>query len=53
MNEEVCTVEQFHALCHSLAEDYGPWWSDAGRPFPARVGQGIKSLICGNCQASM
>ena len=46
MNEEICTVEQFHALCHSLAEDY----RDRGGQMPDGLslhdlGQGIKSLI--------
>jgi hypothetical protein len=46
LNEEVCTVEQFHAVCHSLAEDY----RDRGGQMPDGLslhdlGQGIKSLI--------
>jgi hypothetical protein len=46
MSEEVCTVEHFHNLCHSLAEEY----RDRGGHIPEGlsvhdVGQGIKSLI--------
>jgi len=46
MNEDVCTVGYFHALCHSLAEDY----RDRGGQIPDGLslhdlGQGIKSLI--------